>query len=99
MVGGKLEELLQPDQGLRVLVQDGEHPPPVGEDQVPVGQRYGGRVGAEIDGVSLQLLGHHVPSGGDVGNLKVWFTTPPKNNKMLSVYRDHCTTYDLLDQF
>ena len=71
MVGGKLEELLQPDQGLRVLVQDGEHPPPVGKDQVPVGKRYGGRVGAEIDGVSLQLLGHHIPAGGDVGDLEV----------------------------
>ena len=28
-------------------------------------------MGAEIDGVSLQLLGHHIPAGGDVGDLEV----------------------------
>ena len=71
MVGGQLEQLLQPHQGLSVLIQDGEHPPPVGKDQVPIGQGDGGGVGAEVDRVALQLPGHHVPAGAKVWDLKV----------------------------
>ena len=48
-VRGGLEQLLQPNQALVVLVQDGEALPSEGVDQACVGLRYESRTWMEVD--------------------------------------------------
>ena len=61
-VRGGLEQLLQPDQALVVLVQDGEALPSEGVDQACVRLRYESRTWMEVDRVALPGS-QEVPSG------------------------------------
>ena len=61
-VCGGLEQLLQPDQPLVVLVEDGEAAPPKGLDQGHVGLRDQSRAWVKVDRVAVPGP-HIVPSG------------------------------------
>ena len=70
MLSGKLEELGQPDEGVVVLVEDGDPLPAVTQDQRLVSSGQGPWVGAEVERV-LRPLVQHIPAGLDVRDLEV----------------------------
>ena len=67
---GKFEELGQSDESVVALVEDGDGPPAVAEDQRLVSPGQAPGVGAEVEGVVRPLV-QDVPAGLDVRDLEV----------------------------